>query len=463
MTPKMEYDGNIIEHNELGGLENTYIVNTNTALPHGKTVKLMPQLPNGTADTGNWEWNTGEKTKDITVTTDKSYIYRATYTNENGIKSEQMFSIAANGCCSPTTLNSSIYVDGTWMGVSEATVPCGSNVTLNIGGASGWGEGKWSTGQTGTSITLNSVTSDREVKGQFINQGGLAQTVTFKIHVKGLEAYAMLNNSLVKDTLEFVINKGDNIVLFANAPKNVVAPQYSWSDGTVGKYLALSDASPSGNYTLHITGEGFDEEITYNIMVVDENYVNLPAGNYAIYHIDTDTYLTYEEGEEKAKFTPLKGETGKYETAQVWKLDPKESNDKVKYNFISLVGGSTPYLSLTSKMLAKTSYSYSIRGLIGSDHVAISSLNDRYWEVSEDGELDGKGLTSLTKFSLIIIPVEDDQITNGISSTETVNSIKHSEYYNVAGMKTNSNTPGIYIQKTTDSNGKTIVKKISRR
>ncbi len=463
LTPKMEYDGNIIEHNELGGLENTYIVNTNTALPHGKTVKLMPQLPNGTADTGNWEWNTGEKTKDITVTTDKSYIYRATYTNENGIKSEQMFSIAANGCCSPTTLNSSIYVDGTWMGVSEATVPCGSNVTLNIGGASGWGEGKWSTGQTGTSITLNSVTSDREVKGQFINQGGLAQTVTFKIHVKGLEAYAMLNNNLVKDTLEFVINKGDNIVLFANAPKNVVAPQYSWSNGTVGKYLALSDVSPSGNYTLHITGEGFDEEITYNIMVVDENYVNLPAGNYAIYHIDTDTYLTYEEGEEKAKFTPLKGETGKYETAQVWKLDPKESNDKVKYNFISLVGGSTPYLSLTSKMLAKTSYSYSIRGLIGSDHVAISSLNDRYWEVSEDGELDGKGLTSLTKFSLIIIPVEDDQITNGISSTETENSIKHSEYYNVAGMKTNSNTPGIYIQKTTDSNGKTIVKKISRR
>ena len=39
LTPKMEYDGKIIDHNELGGLENNYIINVNTALPKGKTVK----------------------------------------------------------------------------------------------------------------------------------------------------------------------------------------------------------------------------------------------------------------------------------------------------------------------------------------------------------------------------------------------------------------------------------------
>ena len=464
LSPKMEYEGYIIEHNELGGLESTYLINTNMGVPTGKQVKLMPQLPTDAADTGNWEWNTGEKTRNITVTTDKSYLYRVTYTNKNGIKSEQVFAIASQGDCTPTTTNSSIYVDGTWMGATEATVANGSNVTLNVGGASGWGEGKWSTGQSGTSITLPSVTKDREVKGQFISQGGLAQTITFHIHVEGLTPCALMNNRLVKDTLEFVINKGDNLILFANAPKNVVAPQYSWSNGTIGKHLDLSDISTTGSYTLHITGEGFDEKLTYHVMVVDENYVNLPEGNYAIYDIATDTYLTYEEGAEKAKFTSLKSEAGRYETTQVWKLAPKVSKYNIKYNIISLVGGNTPFLAVSSNMVSKTYYSYSIRGLIGSDHVTIcSSLKNEYWKVSEDGELDTKGLTSLTKFPLIIIPVKDDQITTDISSAETENCIKHKEYYNVAGIKTHCNAPGIYIQKTTDCNGKTIAKKISRR
>ncbi len=464
LTPKMEYDGKIIEHNELGGLESTYLINTNMGVPTGKTVKLMPQLPEGATDTGNWEWNTGEKTRDITVSTDKSYLYRATYTNENGIKSEQVFAIASQGDCTPTTPNSSIYADGTWMGATEATVANGSNVTLNIGGASGWGEGRWSTGQTGTSITLSSVTKDREIKGQFINQGGLAQTVTFHIHVKGLTPCALVNNRLVKDTLDFIVNKNDNLILYANAPENIVAPQYSWSDGTVGKYLNLSDISTTSDYTLHITGEDFDEKITYHVMVVDENYVNLPEGNYAIYDIATDSYLTYEEGAETAHFTSLKSEAGKYDPTQVWKLEPKESKYSVKYNIASLAGGSTPYLAVSSKMVAKTYYSYSIRGLIGSDHVTIcSSTKDEYWEVSEDGVLNTKGLTSLTKFPLIILPVKDDQIATGISSPDAGNGIASYEYYDVTGMKTHGNASGIYIQKTTDSNGKITVKKISRR
>ena len=91
-----------------------------------------------------------------------------------------MFSIAVNADCTPTTVSSSIYCNDTWVGATEAIVPCGSNVTLNVGGASGWGDGKWSTGQTGTSITLSSLISDREIKGQFINQGGLAHNALLR-------------------------------------------------------------------------------------------------------------------------------------------------------------------------------------------------------------------------------------------------------------------------------------------
>lgn len=462
LTPKMEYDGKIIDHNELGGLENNYIINVNTALPKGKTVKLMPQLPEGVVDTGKWNWNTGETTKDITVTTDKSFIYRAIYTNENGIKSEQMFSIAVNADCTPTTVSSSIYSNDTWVGTTEATVPCGSNVTLNVAGASGWGDGKWSTGQTGTSITLSSLISDKEIKGQFINQGGLAQTITFRIHVKGLQPCALLNNRLVTDSLSLTANSNDALVLYAKVPSTIVNAKYEWSNGCTSKYLDLGEGLESGDYTLRVTGEGFDESMTFHVLVIDEKFVNLSAGNYAIHDWENDTYLTYEEGMTMPKFESLKGEIDKYDNTQVWKVEPKVSSAYVKYNFISLLGGSTPYLNAT-KMQAKAYQPFYIRGLIGSNHVAIRTLKkEEYWKVSEQGELDTKGQSGLSVFPFEFIPVKEGQITNGIQDVMDDMNAENVEYFTVAGVKTDAKAPGVYLKKYTTRSGKVVTKKYSK-
>ena len=462
LTPKMEYDGKIIDHNELGGLENNYIINVNTALPKGKTVKLMPQLPEGVVDTGKWNWNTGETTKDITVTTDKSFIYRAIYTNENGIKSEQMFSIAVNADCTPTTVSSSIYCNDTWVGTTEATVPCGSNVTLNIAGASGWGDGKWSTGQTGTSITLSSLISDKEIKGQFINQGGLAQTITFRIHVKGLQPCALLNNRLVTDSLSLTANSNDALVLYAKVPSTIVNAKYEWSNGCTSKYLDLGEGLESGDYTLRVTGEGFDESMTFHVMVIDEKFVNLSAGNYAIHDWENDTYLTYEEGMTMPKFESLKGEIDKYDNTQVWKVEPKVSSAYVKYNFISLVGGSSPYLNAT-KMQAKAYLPFYIRGLIGSNHVAIRTLKkEEYWKVNEQGELNTKGQSGLSVFPFEFIPVKEGQITNGIQDVMDDMNAENVEYFTVAGVKTDAKAPGVYLKKYTTRSGKVVTKKYSK-
>ena len=462
LTPKMEYDGKIIDHNELGGLENNYIINVNTALPKGKTVKLMPQLPEGVVDTGKWNWNTGETTKDITVTTDKSFIYRAIYTNENGIKSEQMFSIAVNADCTPTTVSSSIYSNDIWVGTTEATVPCGSNVTLNVAGASGWGDGKWSTGQTGTSITLSSLISDKEIKGQFINQGGLAQTITFRIHVKGLQPCALLNNRLVTDSLSLTANSNDALVLYAKVPSTIVNAKYEWSNGCTSKYLDLGEGLKSGDYTLRVTGEGFDESMTFHVLVIDEKFVNLSAGNYAIHDWENDTYLTYEEGMTMPKFESLKGEIDKYDNTQVWKVEPKVSSAYVKYNFISLVGGSTPYLNAT-KMQAKAYLPFYIRGLIGSNHVAIRTLNkEEYWKVNEQGELNTKGQSGLSVFPFEFIPVKEGQITNGIQDVMDDMNAENVEYFTVAGVKTDAKAPGVYLKKYTTRSGKVVTKKYSK-
>lgn len=462
LTPKMEYDGKIIDHNELGGLENNYIINVNTALPKGKTVKLMPQLPEGVVDTGKWNWNTGETTKDITVTTDKSFIYRAIYTNENGIKSEQMFSIAVNADCTPTTVSSSIYSNDIWVGTTEATVPCGSNVTLNVAGASGWGDGKWSTGQTGTSITLSSLISDKEIKGQFINQGGLAQTITFRIHVKGLQPCALLNNRLVTDSLSLMANSNDALVLYAKVPSTIVNAKYEWSNGCTSKYLDLGEGLESGDYTLRVTGEGYDESMTFHVLVIDEKFVNLSAGNYAIHDWENDTYLTYEEGMTMPKFESLKGEIDKYDNTQVWKVEPKVSSAYVKYNFISLVGGSTPYLNAT-KMQAKAYQPFYIRGLIGSNHVAIRTLKkEEYWKVNEQGELNTKGQSGLSVFPFEFIPVKEGQITNGIQDVMDDMNAENVEYFTVAGVKTDAKAPGVYLKKYTTRSGKVVTQKISK-
>lgn len=269
LSPRMEYDGQVIEHNELGGISSTYRIDTNMGVPAGKQVKLMPQLPEGATDTGNWVWNTGETTKDITVSTDKSFLYRVTYTNENKVKSEQVFAIAAQGDCNNNTITSSVYCDGVWIGETEATVYYGSSVDLNVDGRGGWGEGIWSTGDKGISLHINSVTSDREIKGQFITQGGKKQTVTFRIHVKGLQPCALLNNRLVTDSLSLTANSNDALVLYAKVPSTIVNAKYEWSNGCTSKYLDLGEGLESGDYTLRVTGEGFDESMTFHVMVIE--------------------------------------------------------------------------------------------------------------------------------------------------------------------------------------------------
>ncbi len=87
-------NGKITNHNELGALVNTYSTTKSTLLPQGKTLRLIPQLPEGEEDTGLWQWNTGETTREITVNTDWSYVYRVTYTNARGIQSCLAFFIA---------------------------------------------------------------------------------------------------------------------------------------------------------------------------------------------------------------------------------------------------------------------------------------------------------------------------------------------------------------------------------
>ena len=106
--------GKVINHTELGALVNTYSTTKSTLLPNNKTLRLIPILPEGEEDTGQWQWNTGETTREIIIDTGWSYIYRVTYTNKNGIKSQLAFSIATTDKGVPVGIDNPQMENGKW-------------------------------------------------------------------------------------------------------------------------------------------------------------------------------------------------------------------------------------------------------------------------------------------------------------------------------------------------------------
>ena len=189
----MEYNGISVEHNELGGLHNTYRTEPTETLPAGTLVTLKPQLPDGTTDTGKWKWNTGENTKDLTVATDRSGIWRVTYTNENGVESEQMFSIAVEGDCGESTINPTITYNSSTRAATSINVLYNSEVSLSIFGVGGYGSYLWETGSTASSITLPHVTTSRTVSVIHTNQGGRRQETVFRINVQAARPDIIVN------------------------------------------------------------------------------------------------------------------------------------------------------------------------------------------------------------------------------------------------------------------------------
>lgn len=110
LQPCMVVEGKTLQHNELGMLTNTFAttaLNQRGVAP-GTVITLSPSLPEGTTDTGLWRWDTGQTTREITVTAHASYVYRVHYTNAYGVESEQCYSIAVLGDGQPTTLTPSI-------------------------------------------------------------------------------------------------------------------------------------------------------------------------------------------------------------------------------------------------------------------------------------------------------------------------------------------------------------------
>ncbi len=189
LTPQIKSGTRTINHNELGGLTNTYQTTAvnNRAVAAGTVLTLSPCLPEGEIDTNQWLWNTGETTREITITANQSYIYRVAYTNQQGAKSELCFSIAVQGDCHDCKIVPSITYGGKATETDVIVVKSGSSVTLSISTREGFGNYLWENGRTSQSITLTNIKESQTVRGCFQNQGGRQTWQTFHIYVNDYE------------------------------------------------------------------------------------------------------------------------------------------------------------------------------------------------------------------------------------------------------------------------------------
>jgi hypothetical protein len=238
LTGKMTYKKKTYDMNHAGGTTNTFSTTAVAlrAIAEGTEVTMTPEIADGTLDTGNWLWDTGETTRELTVTANKSRLYRVTYTNADGVKSEQVFSIAVKGDCFASRVTPSITYNGdTRSGVSTATVVKDSTVTLSISNPDGYGNYKWSNGKTTSSITLK-VDQDTTLVGSFVNQGGRTNSVTFKLLVTD-EALVADNSRKVelgnyyirhRYTNTYLVNRGDSAVLLSMPITQELKYDYMW-------------------------------------------------------------------------------------------------------------------------------------------------------------------------------------------------------------------------------------------
>lgn len=440
---KIEYDGNTIDNNELGAINNTYKVDKNKALLKGKTLTLKPLLPEGEEDTGNWKWNTGETTRDITVTTDKSYAYRATYTNKNGIESQQVFTIAVNEDANPMTkVNGYITYNGKEY-TDSVTVYYGETVNLTLQGPDKyvvWGSYEWDNGATTNTITTAPIVRPRDFTGVYINQAGVRTPCKFHINVKYMQVQTKVNGVVKPDTTDVTVNIDDNVEIGPYVSKILPGSTFLWNTGETTPTLTFNKIKESGTYTLDYEVNGEKGQLRYEVLVNDTVDIPIAEGDYMIFDRFHNTYLTANKS---AKCTM----TEKNEDdilSQVWHF----TNNGTAYNNLQSAKYEQ-YLRISAKMDdAVQKYPFAFRKAIKTEFYEIHNYIQSYWGFKDDGTISLSKGKEPTTYPLMLIPYT----TNAIDIPTATNGA--TTIYNIMGQKLTKPHCGINI-----INGKKVMVK----
>lgn len=386
LAPRMEYKGETIDHNELGALTNNFLFMKNKAIPNGDTVKLMPQLPSGSKDTGKWEWNTGQKTREITIKTDKSYVYRVTYTNENNVKSYQSFSIAVNGDCLRSSTSASAYINGQPKNArKEIIAVTGDKVTLRVDGNGEWGSYViWDNGVEGAEITIDAI-KDITITAKYINHCGATNLHTFVIKVSGISDHLYINNNEIYDKATNVVNVGDNILIRPLTSLSVPC-KLTWKDGSSSSQYQIKNIEKTTEVSVKVESsiQSLSTSKNYRFLIAGNKEYNLPSANYVIHDLQSGLVLTNKETE--VVFAQPISSKGKYHSSQIWNVKQEKKDESLRYVFGKFKGDT--YLNIDGSPNSSTPYQFQLWNAVDTDELMIYDQNKEFlWFIDDDGKV----------------------------------------------------------------------------
>ena len=395
------------EQSVMGGTVNPYNTTNATTLPKGSQLTLCPSLPDSVSDTGKWKWSTGATTKNLDITADSSHIYRVTYTNDKGVESTQMFSIAVKGDCSEETLTPYVTINGTTTNDTIVNVIPKKGFTLGVNGKAGWGSYKWNTGETTSSIDIAFLNTDRTYTLTYTTQGGRTEKVNFHAHVLNLSPSLTVNNGKAIYTDTYIAKQGDNITLKPVCRQ--IGGTWSWSDGSTNQYVTIEKIQHTSKLTVTYDLDGEKEQLDFAVYLPVSGAKTIADGTYYIKDVANGKYLT-NDGSMTPVFTDEKEEE---DASQVWSI----TKDGERYKIVSTLDDKflNEYGVFSSNPYYTSWNSYSLFGVEDGDLYSIrngGSAGTAYWTINSDGTINGKGSTSLTDYPFMLVPI----LTTGIQT-----------------------------------------------
>ena len=439
LAPKMVVGNDTLSHNELGGLVNTFKTNNNTGVAKGTVIQLLPQLRNGSEDSGQWQWNTGETTRNLTVTANESYVYRVCYTNKHGVKSYLCFSIAVQGDCEPTP----VEVSATYNGVTATdsiTIFYDDAITLKATSKDGFGSFAWSTGATNSNITVKNLRNDTLFTVAFKNQGGAISYDTIRVHLKYFRPQMAVNGKVKVDTVQCLCQPGDKVAFAPYVPSTFKDIRFQWSSGSTERSVTYNDIQTTIVDTLVYTLFGKSYTVCYVAYLSDTLDSAIPEGYYLIRDRFHDTYLTNNtvEGLPYANATFTAKKEGDALQQQAWKVT-NENVDGPCYDLQNLAD--QRYLALSMRMTASTRTPYYFRKATGTQWYHLRNKRPCYFTINDDGTVDHTTYYVPTNFPVELIPYT---LPAGIHDIHA-DKVLDDKRYNIQGQRVGADYKGLII------------------
>ena len=458
LSGKMVYNGETLEQTNLGGLKYNYVAGKTKAIPAGGTVTLIPILPEGVTDNGSWKWDTGETTKEITIQTDHSHIYRVHYTADNGAESTQSFSIAVAGDSNPDVLYPEITVDGTIYQDTVMTVLYGSSVILYAGNTTGWTDDYlWSNGKKGNLIVIPNITSDRTYTVQYTNQGGSVTLKNFTIKIISGVQSIVVDGKTYKNQNKVMVNQGQNVQLSIIMPEILSDGEWKWSDGSTGPAITLDNIQTSGTYSVVYTMKtGETLNFDYEILVTEKEDRMLEVADYYIIDRASNRYLTNVGGLGTSPVLAEKDETAPLK--QIWNITRSTT---ARYDILSRLDGSG--IDKSGVLRNRTFKVYRLQGAAGTMFFAIhnsATSGNIYWTIDDNGNIVYEGAPSLYGYPFEL--VKTTYYADGIDGVKEdgKTSVAEVTYYDTNGTRIAQPRSGISIRKQRMTDGTVITEKI---